>query len=304
MPSRVHHETDFMPTTEPLSIDADGVLDLLQQYDALRIWEVLRTARAVLTISELMDATGLTPATLHRHLHLLVRHDLVKSIRARKPRRSVGYRASVDRIVVVFDDQDPESIARATQSSQAVRREFDRCLAECADPEFEPKAGFRFALHSMQHFTDDDFAELRRRMLSVIDMLSAPRPVHPRPATKGERPPFRPDHCNQAISIRLEPLVGPLLPLPAVWMTPRRKLDRGPAPDADTSGLSSLTPREREVALARADGLTRAHAAERMGVSVHTIATLARRVYRKLGVSSQAALASRLSGHPRREVGD
>jgi uncharacterized protein YqjF (DUF2071 family) len=32
--------------------------------------------------------------------------------------------------------------------------------------------------------------------------------------------------------------------------------------------------------------------------------TLARRIYRKLGVSSQAALAARLAGHARRKLGE
>jgi len=58
------------------------------------------------------------------------------------------------------------------------------------------------------------------------------------------------------------------------------------------------------VALALADGLSRAHVAERMALSVHTVATIARRVYRKIGVSSQAGLAARLAGHARRELGE
>jgi DNA-binding CsgD family transcriptional regulator len=73
---------------------------------------------------------------------------------------------------------------------------------------------------------------------------------------------------------------------------------------ADKTGLPALAPREREVALALAEGLSRAHVAERMRLSVHTVSTLARRVYRKLGVSSQAALAARLAGHARRKLGE
>jgi DNA-binding CsgD family transcriptional regulator len=147
-------------------------------------------------------------------------------------------------------------------------------------------------------------AELRRRMLAVIEFLAAPRPRPPQPrgARSGSiRPPL---FCNQAIAIRLDPIVGELLPLPAVWMTPRSKLERSTASEAEQTGLPALAPREREVALALADGLSRAHVAERMRLSVHTVATLARRVYRKLGVSSQAALAARLAGHERRKLGE
>ena len=80
--------------------------------------------------------------------------------------------------------------------------------------------------------------------------------------------------------------------MPAAWMTPRSKLDRAEPAAADKTGLPALAPREREVALALAEGLSRAHVAERMRLSVHTVSALARRVYRKLGVSSQAALAA------------
>lgn len=53
-----------------------------------------------------------------------------------------------------------------------------------------------------------------------------------------------------------------------------------------------------------ADGLSRTHVAERMRISVHTVSTLARRVSRTLGDSSQAALAARLAGHARRRLGE
>lgn len=85
-------------------------------------------------------------------------------------------------------------------------------------------------------------------------------------------------------------------------MTRRSKLDRAEPASADKSGLPALAPREREVALA--DGLSRAHVAERMQLSVHTVSTLARRIYRKLGVTSQAALAARLAGHAQRKLGE
>ena len=53
-------------------------------------------------------------------------------------------------------------------------------------------------------------------------------------------------------------------------MAPRSKLDRAEPVAADKTGLPVLAPREREVALALAEGLSRAHVAERMRLSVHT----------------------------------
>lgn len=42
-----------MSQTESLQLEAEGVLDLLHEYDALRTWEFLRTGRAVVTVGEL-----------------------------------------------------------------------------------------------------------------------------------------------------------------------------------------------------------------------------------------------------------
>jgi len=293
-----------MPNTTPLQLDDQGVLGLLRDFEALRIWEVLRSARTAVTVAELAQATGLEPRVLQGHVDLLAKHGLVDTVRARKPRKSVGYRVSTERIVITFDDGCTESVARAMSSSESVRREFERCVERYADPAFHPAVGVRFRQHSIQHFTKEDFAELRRRMLAVIEFLAAPRPRPPQ--SRGSHAVSIPPtpFCNQAISIRLDPIVGELLPLPAVWMTPRSKLKQSTVHKADKTGLPGLAPREREVALALADGLSRAHVAERMRLSVHTVATLARRVYRKLGVSSQAALAARLAGHSRRKLGE
>ena len=293
-----------MTQTPPLELETDGVLAFLGAFDALRTWEFLRSARTAVTIAELVQATGVDRRLLQEHVDVLGRFGLVESVRARKPRKSIGYRVTTERIVVTFDDARPESAARAIASSDTVVREFERCIAQHADSTFHSIAGVRFRHHSIQHFTAEDFAELRRRVLALIEFLAAPRPRPPQPRCMDADSLVPPAFCNQAISIRLDPIAGRLLPLPSVWMTPRSKLERSTVSEVDKTGLAALAPREREVALALADGLTRAHVAVRMQLSVHTVATLARRVYRKLGVSSQAALAARLAGHTRRKLGE
>lgn len=211
---------------------------------------------------------------------------------------------TVERIVLTFDDKDEGAIARAKQSSARVAEEFTRCVAAHANPEFHASVGFRFTTRCLKHFTREDLAELRRRMLPVVEFLSTPRPAPKRSGKASGVKDAAPVHCNQAVSILLEPLAGDLLPLPDVWMTPRSKLAGAPTGEAERSGITRLSPREREVALALAEGLTRAHVAERMGVSVHTVSTLARRVYRKLGVTSQAALAARIARYEHRKLGE
>ena len=116
-----------------------------------------------MTIAELVQATGFDRRLLQEHVDVLGRFGLVESVRAREPRKSIGYRVTTERIVVTFDDARPDSAARAIASSDTVVREFERCIAQHADPGFHSTAGVRFRHHSIQHFTKEDFAELRVR---------------------------------------------------------------------------------------------------------------------------------------------
>ncbi len=147
-----------MAQPTPMDIDDDGVLDLMRDYEALRTWELIRGTRSPVTIAELSTARKLEARVLHRHVDLLVHHGLVQAVRARKPRRTVGYRVAVDRIVLSFDDATESSVARAKQSAESVGEVFARCVTRWADPEFHPKAGFRFRLRRHHRLVDGPHA--------------------------------------------------------------------------------------------------------------------------------------------------
>lgn len=285
----------------PLILDCadDGVLDLLQESGTLKTWEYIRCSGKVVTVEEVGSKIGVESAELQRQIDRLVDHGLLRLVRARKPRTTVGYRATCDRIVVSFDENDQETIEAMMRSSERHVAEFEADLSEHAEPDFHTKSGYRFRHMSTHHFSQEDFAELRRRVLSVVSFLTMPRSPGRRGGGSGSDSIDEPRYCNQAISIALEPLAGDLLPLPVVITTPRSKLSDWDESQAAAGGIGTLSPREREVALALADGLTRSQIADRLGLSVNTVATLARRAYRKLDVSGQTELVLRLQGHDR-----
>ena len=101
------------------------------------------------------------------------------------------------------------------------------------------------------------------------------------------------------IKIELTPLTGDLLPKPSMIMSPRSQLWQWDNEKIHSGGMSALSPREREVVMALADGLSRAQIADRMEVSVNTISTLTQRAYKKIGVTSQAQLAAQIKGEAR-----
>jgi DNA-binding NarL/FixJ family response regulator len=66
-------------------------------------------------------------------------------------------------------------------------------------------------------------------------------------------------------------------------------------PLADPSGMSTLTPVERHVAVLAAEGLSNAGIGRRRGTSTRTIANQMASILRKLGISSRYELAARLA---------
>ena len=296
-----------MDTTLILDAENDGVIEILSNTSTMRTWEFVRGTGGVCTIAELVDATDLGRAIVQEQADALVTLGLLQKVRARKPRRVPGYRSTCERIILAFDEHDPKIVARMFEVNRTVDADHARSVEKHADLEFQSTAGFRFQIFAALHLTTDELAELRRRVMSVVTFIQAARPSVGRVESRGdpdEAEMVAPRYCNQSINIRLDPLVGKLLPSPNIITSPRSRLDRWDDSNTDAAGLPSLAPRERQVALALADGLTRAKVADRLGLSVHTVSTLARRLYRKLGVSSQAELTARLSGHDREVPGD
>jgi len=64
-----------------------------------------------------------------------------------------------------------------------------------------------------------------------------------------------------------------------------------------TGPLDRLTPREREIVFAVAQGLSFKQAAKKIGVAPSTVANHLYRVYRKLGVYSRTELAALVHPH-------
>ena len=67
-----------------------------------------------------------------------------------------------------------------------------------------------------------------------------------------------------------------------------------PEPPGPGDAWHALSAREREVAIALVGGATQPEIARKLGRSAHTIGTLTRRIYRKLGIRRRAELVNRL----------
>lgn len=293
-------------STSSLTLDYSdpNVPNLLHETDALKVLELIRTNGRPTTVRDIMTATGFQADDIHRYVDMLLEHGILKAVRARKPRKSTGYRATCEQLVIAFDEHDEEVVRQLMASAETHRTEHERDVEQHRDPEFHSKAGFRFQQVSTHHFSQEDFAELRRRVLAVVSFLNMPRNPSRKSNSSDALSPEEVRYCNQAISIKLDPLTGDLLPLPTIITTPRSKLDQWDDSTAVEGGLNALSPREREIAMALAEGMTRTKIASQLDISTNTVSTLARRAYRKIGVSSQAELTARLNGHDRPTPGE
>ena len=108
-----------MDTTLILDAENDGVIEILSNAPTMRTWEFVRGTGGVCTITELVDATDLDRVTVQEQADALVTLGLLQKVRARKPRRVPGYRATCERII--------------SASTSTTRRPWPEC-SRSADP--------------------------------------------------------------------------------------------------------------------------------------------------------------------------
>lgn len=289
--------------TASITLDCSdpGVMDLMFDSESLEIWEYIRASQSGMTTKNIAAQLDFDVQKIRQTVDTLLKHGLLRKMRQRKTDTTIRYKATADQIIISFDEHDTEITDRLIAHSKEIRAKHFEIVSKHADPDFHSEVGIRLRASSIHHFTKNELSELRRRIHSVISFLNMPRNRKPQ---ADEDAVGNARHCNQAISISLDPLIGNLLPSPTITTTPRSRIDWWDDSRSDAAGLDSLTPREREIALAIANGFTRMQIADQLGISKNTVATLIRRAYKKIGVSNQAALASRLAGYDRPVPGD
>jgi DNA-binding CsgD family transcriptional regulator len=91
----------------------------------------------------------------------------------------------------------------------------------------------------------------------------------------------------------VQPLARPVLAQPDITVAPRGQIPPPVVPEPARE-WPALSAREREIAIALVSGSTLPEIARTLGRSPHTVGTLTRRIYRKLGVRRRAELVNRL----------
>ncbi|MEY3142129.1 MAG: Bacterial regulatory protein luxR family [Planctomycetota bacterium] len=261
-----------------------AAMETLFDEEAMAAWELLRRRGKPTPAVEVARVTHLDFITAQRKLDRLHEHGLVELLPARAGRRVPTYRTTCKRIGIVLRSNDKEDYALWDSYGVRVREAAER-LARNQRPLGESTADERArAFYVMPlRLSQFEMAELRHRLDDLTAFLRMLQERH-----SGER--GEDDFgCNYRFEMQLQPLAEPMLPQPVVLM---RLIDREPSHGVDrVDPMMRLSQRERQVAQCIVRGRSRSETAEELLLRPGTIATLTKRIYRKLGVTNRIELA-------------
>lgn len=270
-----------MSDPKTASIASDGLL--------LGIWGYLRLAARPMTLPEIASSAKLDPALVQRKLDLLAAYGIVEALPLTSRRRSIAWRILYDGLMIGLPEtSSEEEIERKTMEFRAQMRQVveQQFRLHTTDPLQFGQSTFL----GLYNLTADEVKELQRRLQRAVDFATL---LSEKYAARGEVP----ELCNFVLSLRAEPLRDKVLPLAPVHIGPT---DQDGAPSRPRVPLARrrraplLSPREREVAVRLARGLTAVEVAKQLGLQRSTVATMTKRIYAKVGVRRRAELASRL----------
>jgi DNA-binding CsgD family transcriptional regulator/DNA-binding Lrp family transcriptional regulator len=275
-----------------LGIRDAGVVDLLCDHAAMDTWNALRGARAIRTLRELADALRRPPAEVQASLDRLVDAGLVEVRRARGLRTATGYAARHRSLVIAHEpDWDGPLVERVVsamaEAAEAARMAAGDGTGARSAAASGPLNGRFVAIAPLDQYA---LSELHRRIMDVIDYMRALGMV----AAEGDGSRAAVAPAVRAV-IDLSSLGSAPSSHAAVTLLPRPAVERDVAPARGrVADPNALTRREWDVAAMLAAGSLRPEISRRLGISTNTVASIAKSVYRKLGVHSRGELAVRL----------
>ena len=271
-----------------LELKDPRVLSVLQSISAMQRWEILRRARKALSVAELAERARASAADVQQSLDLLCDAGLVRAHPAAGRQCEVTYAVTWERLLLLWDSSDPRDVAARRALSRFVRDHSRRVMDEAADRAgVEQLGGSGVSAATSVSLLEEDAQRIREALRSLYAML-AEADQRARDAPEAHR--RTPYH----LAFNLQQLWEPDLPM-AEFFVLESKLIGHESQLLGQSARKLLSPREYEVAEFLERGMSRPEIASQLGLSTHTIASISKAIYRKLGITSRAQLTRRLS---------
>jgi DNA-binding CsgD family transcriptional regulator len=274
-------------------IDAPHLMEALNDDGAAEILRQMQLRAAPVGIKALSELVAQPADRVQAKIDLLCSARLVAAVRAGRGHRAIRYAAVAPPLRIRFREEHHEEHARdALRLAEFVRVMRARIERRIAEAETAGKPGGpawsfdSLYLPVMSAKERDELISRVRRVTEYLGMLEERRgsrkSVFQRVGDRAE------PSTQHVVELRVRPLRSVLPPELGVEFfagasEARKAMALG-------GSVASLSPRELQVTRALAEGLSRPQIAKMLGISLPTVATLSRRLYRKLGVRSRAQL--------------
>ena len=277
-----------------IDIEDEEGMKLLVDGGALAVWELLRRYGSPMAAAAIERVVRFSSDEVARALDTLVANGIVARHPARGRRRAPAFTSLRPAVVVQYRADDP--LDRHRLETWLPRLEFAmaqsairlQVMPEGAGSGAESGA-LRRSVRLSTHLDPKDTEELRAR---VDDLVAFMRLLE---SKYGGDDALDSILCNYRVDIEVQPLPVQLPASALVTVRPARGDWEDLSDEADDDA-GALSPREREVAVGIVNGRSRADIAAKLGITASTVATLTKRLYRKLGVHSRTQLTRRLVG--------
>jgi DNA-binding CsgD family transcriptional regulator len=277
-----------------IDIEDEEGMKLLTDGGALSIWELLRRYGSPMGVAAIERVVRFPLTEVDRALEVLVAHGIVERHPARGRRRLPAYSSLRAALVVQYRADDAQD--RHRLESWMPRLEFAmgqaairlQVMGDSTAVGNDPSP-LRRSVRLSTHLEKQDAQELRAR---IDDLVAFMRLLESKYAGEDALDTFL---CNYRVDIEVQPLAKPIPASALVTIRPAGD-DWNIVADEASEEAGTLSPREREVAVGIVNGRSRADIATRLGITASTVATLTKRLYRKLGVHSKSQLTKRLVG--------
>jgi len=275
-----------------LELKNPAVLRALRSAPAMQRWELLRRAKEARTAAWLAEEARASLADIQSSLDLLVEAGLVEvcateTRRAAGRRRTTGYRTRMQRLIVRWDRSDPASLAAWREHTRHAR-DLSRAIIDEAAGQVGAEAHLQCNCSGAISvlLLDEDAMRVREALRAVYAMLAEADARARARGGSAEREPYH-------VAFDLQRLWDAPMPMAEFFVIESSIVERETRALHATAGRL-LSRREHEIARLLEGGMSRPQIARRLGISAHTVVTISKSIYRKLGVRSRAELAARL----------
>ena len=273
--------------SKSLSISAPGLVHVLRDIRTMQRWEILRRSQRGHAVAQLALESRSSLAETQEALDRLEAVGLVAKQRMNARTKQIRYRAAMERLVISFD-KSVELDRDLMREVEHGMREYSRSVIDGCDSIRRSNEKGRVSVQGVTSvvLTVEDACAVRDAFRGAYALLvEAERRARQSEDSVEKR--------GYHLGFEMRELNQPELPMAEVFMVEQTMFDEHRDLLCNAASMV-LSPRELEVARALEAGKSRPQIARELGLSEHTVVTLSKRIYKKLGVHSRTELSTRL----------